>query len=84
VQDLVISIHTLRVEGDFWRYCDFIVSNIISIHTLRVEGDCSRADYHKLRQSFQSTPSGWRVTAAEEIDTASKNISIHTLRVEGD
>ena len=34
-----ISIHTLRVEGDFLRSFRFISTPPISIHTLRVEGD---------------------------------------------
>ena len=36
--DFVISIHTLRVEGDLI-FCVMSVTPRISIHTLRVEGD---------------------------------------------
>ena len=39
-ESIIISIHTLRVEGDsdLGRYRS--VGSRISIHTLRVEGDC--------------------------------------------
>ena len=36
---VIISIHTLRVEGDVLRKLGEIEKYYISIHTLRVEGD---------------------------------------------
>ena len=33
-----ISIHTLRMEGDYYNYLCDVLDNI-SIHTLRMEGD---------------------------------------------
>ena len=39
-----ISIHALRVEGDFV-VKQFAVSFKISIHALRVEGDCGNTDF---------------------------------------
>ena len=35
----MISIHSLRVEGDDLGCCDLTLQGIISIHSLRVEGD---------------------------------------------
>ena len=34
-----ISIHALREEGDFFRFCLWSFSCLISIHALREEGD---------------------------------------------
>ena len=58
-----ISIHALRVEGDFQseqnHYCDKI-----SIHALRVEGDSDFAAVAVvLHRVFLSTPSEWRATS---------------------
>ena len=57
----VISIHALRVEGDFIHW---IVKTLmlISIHALRVEGDCIRPCRPNSHHKFLSTPSGWRAT----------------------
>ena len=41
----LISIHTLRVEGDTFT-CDCCGATVISIHTLRVEGDCQNECRH--------------------------------------
>ena len=38
----VISIHTLRMEGDGYTVEDFVAVIDISIHTLRMEGDLGR------------------------------------------
>ena len=79
-----ISIHSLRVEGDFNSKGDDRLYNAISIHSLRVEGDdiggyimmiCARISIHSLRvegDSVKSTISNF------------SDISIHSLRVEGD
>ncbi len=57
-----ISIHALRVEGD---YRAAIVPPMfrISIHALRVEGDNTYLTLSFLSSIFLSTPSGWRATA---------------------
>ena len=79
-----ISIHTLRVEGDLVAYHRRLIPRI-SIHTLRVEGDWMRGrNYRRRQQSFQSTPSAWRVTPLAVQGRPMRHISIHTLRVEGD
>ena len=37
---IIISIHALRVEGDYFSEMAKMYKNYISIHALRVEGDC--------------------------------------------
>ena len=58
----LISIHTLRVEGDLIAILKLIEKNKISIHTLRVEGDLPLPAVTSAEHRFQSTPSEWRVT----------------------
>jgi len=67
-----------RRPGLAWR------KKIISIHTLRVEGDFTSDKRYPVRDIFQSTPSGWRVTHTPVYLQDLQGISIHTLRVEGD
>ena len=61
VENCLISIHALRVEGDhvacFGKPCP-----VISIHALRVEGDLFFQEYDMTAVKFLSTPSGWRAT----------------------
>ena len=58
---LCISIHSLRVEGDF--IFDWLAHVIlISIHSLRVEGDLRGKRLKSGSTRFQSTPSVWRET----------------------
>ena len=38
---IIISIHALRVEGDYFSEMAKMYKNYISIHALRVEGDCT-------------------------------------------
>ena len=57
-----ISIHALRVEGDFLTTNKSLFSHI-SIHALRVEGDCKPVFAGLKLHKFLSTPSGWRATA---------------------
>ena len=80
----VISIHTLRVEGDDIEMEEARQYIEISIHTLRVEGDFTKHDCSCKLFLFQSTPSGWRVTTMSYEEYNRMQISIHTLRVEGD
>ena len=80
-----ISIHALRVEGDDDRHTVRALLAFISIHALRVEGDCCREYGIYVSGEFLSTPSGWRATAARDLDQWQRFvISIHALRVEGD
>ena len=58
----IISIHTLRVEGDIYKLAKALKVTVISIHTLRVEGDSFQVSLSYHRLIFQSTPSVWRVT----------------------
>ena len=80
---MMISIHTLRMEGDALPG-HFDDGAAISIHTLRMEGDWQKVtsvakgawiSIHTLRMEGDRLPVD---------DTTIKNISIHTLRVEGD
>ena len=57
----MISIHTLRVEGDNI-FGTATCYNDISIHTLRVEGDFEFGGELYSLELFLSTPSVWRVT----------------------
>ena len=59
---LFISIHSLRVEGDLFRWHSAFRMVIISIHSLRVEGDPLTDEEKAFLQEFQSTPSVWRET----------------------
>ena len=57
----IISIHSLRVEGDHaMEKGDYPQS--ISIHSLRVEGDADVYAEIMGAKKFQSTPSVWRET----------------------
>ena len=78
-----ISIHALRVEGDFPRPRRSGAA-CISIHALRVEGDSPAASFRTCPPEFLSTPSGWRATVGLVKRSHDVKISIHALRVEGD
>ena len=57
-----ISIHSLRMEGDF--FCtSHSLHPFISIHSLRMEGDQTSVPQGRRQGLFQSTPSAWRETA---------------------
>ena len=79
-----ISIHALRVEGDYFRYID-LPETQISIHALRVEGDY----YPVGKPTFFSGISIHALRVEGDIDSVEfvnnvTCISIHALRVEGD
>ena len=57
-----ISIHALRVEGDYSGQQIVQIGSGISIHALRVEGDVGYVQSFFDAISFLSTPSGWRAT----------------------
>ena len=78
-----ISIHSLRMEGDFWPPCH-VFCGTISIHSLRMEGDYAVPDV--LRSMFHFNPlppHGGRRSRRTEIGVCG-GISIHSLRMEGD
>ena len=80
----LISIHSLRMEGDKFfqnRVSDF---RLISIHSLRMEGDLFAFFTVTVPSLFQSTPSAWRETGLCERLPRRLSISIHSLRMEGD
>jgi len=58
----VISIHSLRAEGDLYLFYLLRPVQIISIHSLRAEGDLPPGTTCGVRVEFQSTPSVRRET----------------------
>ena len=79
-----ISIHSLRMEGDFQHYFSAPFSFFISIHSLRMEGDNNVTAELPDKGKFQSTPSAWRETRHCNQRSSVPGISIHSLRMEGD
>ena len=82
---MIISIHSLRMEGDSV-HLDIYRSVVdISIHSLRMEGDLMALIHAIPDIVFQSTPSAWRETLIRTAFVPAKGcISIHSLRMEGD
>ena len=80
---IVISIHSLRMEGDPVSSGKTIRQSI-SIHSLRMEGDEMSTVSEYVGEVFQSTPSAWRETIMYFVSKMEKLISIHSLRMEGD
>ena len=82
-QFVFISIHSLRVEGDYTKYCTDVGTNSFqstpSAWRETLNECCSGC--HVL---FQSTPSAWRETPLTHFELSDGTISIHSLRVEGD
>ena len=78
-----ISIHALRVEGDWcaqWNdVCEYI-----SIHALRVEGDYMLTGTDDTAENFYPRPPGGGRQHAPPSNVLTNCISIHALRVEGD
>ena len=82
-QPVAISIHSLRVEGD---WCLRMLSKMFTnFNPLPPCGGRRVTLRQQLpKQRFQSTPSVWRETAATMTRRTQTMISIHSLRVEGD
>ena len=57
-----ISIHSLRMEGDYISRTRCAAATTISIHSLRMEGDKHKSFLTAGNGLFQSTPSAWRET----------------------
>ena len=82
---MIISIHSLRMEGDRLTACKLLPEPGISIHSLRMEGDATISQNPGTIFIFQSTPSAWRETSdSYPYLDVSTYISIHSLRMEGD
>ena len=79
----LISIHSLRMEGDLYPY-GYSDASDISIHSLRMEGDDDKQLRVPSMTLFQSTPSAWRETQQNQKQSPPGTISIHSLRMEGD
>ena len=79
-----ISIHSLRVEGDrrgsSWRGCWNPYFNPLPPRGGRRPPAADTVP----AAEFQSTPSAWRETPADNEIISPRDISIHSLRVEGD
>ena len=80
----VISIHSLRMEGDVHRPGIFAAGRC-NFNPLPPHGG-RRNTISPIygNYTFQSTPSAWRETAAAEVQEREEEISIHSLRMEGD
>ena len=78
-----ISIHSLRMEGDFVQFFLFATDghfNPLPPHG----GRPSCFGLFSFDRGFQSTPSAWRETQIITSATQNMDISIHSLRMEGD
>ena len=80
----IISIHTLRVEGDIPILHIQILYLSISIHTLRVEGDVVRVNNRDIANLISIHTLRVEGDSRLTILYFFQRISIHTLRVEGD
>ena len=79
----VISIHSLRMEGD-WRPTK---SHKPQVHfnPLPPHGGRPNTIMNEfIKELFQSTPSAWRETFLRRPEHLPGKISIHSLRMEGD
>ena len=81
--NLCISIHTLRVEGDFLILGKASFRGIF-LSTPSVWRVTQAGLLFFILLPFLSTPSVWRVTSFCRLPCKWMSISIHTLRVEGD
>ena len=79
---IIISIHSLRMEGDLYPY-GYSDASDISIHSLRMEGDTAYPDQTNQGYNFNPLPPhGGRPEPNLKLVTVP--ISIHSLRMEGD
>ena len=78
-----ISIHSLRMEGD-WAGVTEDDFNNISIHSLRMEGDAAICTVGKMLVNFNPLPPHGGRHSPEIASYRSEGISIHSLRMEGD
>ena len=78
-----ISIHSLRMEGDF-DSCRVYQVGMIFQSTPSAWRETNQCDLHLVYFPFQSTPSAWRETDDAILIDVDDFISIHSLRMEGD
>ena|GEM_PF-366740 len=83
MQDRVISIHSLRMEGDS-KADSAAKQNQEFQSTPSVWRETISSCLVSVCKSFQSTPSVWRETQGSDRDSKLGCISIHSLRMEGD
>ena len=78
-----ISIHSLRMEGDYWY--SYAMSEAEAFQsTPSAWRETWRNAECRIPKKFQSTPSAWRETPSALWERCSFEISIHSLRMEGD
>ena len=63
VQFIVISIHSLRMEGDLVLFLPLYISNVFQSTPSAWRETVERDPYYELIELFQSTPSAWRETS---------------------
>ena len=82
-EQIVISIHALRMEGDL-RVDRPKLEDCRFLSTPSGWRATTAPSIRPMPQAFLSTPSGWRATKSALDEVINALISIHALRVEGD
>ena len=80
----LISIHSLRMEGDHYNYLHDLGAFDISIHSLRMEGDVILYTFSHCFMYFNPLPPHGGRLILDALTTGLCIISIHSLRMEGD
>ena len=81
---ILISIHSLRMEGDSTRIAGVKIISNISIHSLRMEGDILQVANTTTKNYFNPLPPHGGRRRSGCINRLRRHISIHSLRMEGD
>ena len=81
---VIISIHSLRMEGDIQADIFKEGAGHISIHSLRMEGDQKWNELRSGIEHFNPLPPHGGRHLVKLIRFWAENISIHSLRMEGD
>ena len=82
-QSFLISIHSLRMEGDGICHAHRLFAAVFQ-STPSVWRETQLGDQMSAYIAFQSTPSVWRETLLAVSIELISDISIHSLRMEGD
>ena len=80
----IISIHSLRGEGDAFGSWVYLIGSCISIHSLRGEGDARKQYYNVCVDDFNPLPPWGGRRVVDQVGSYFGAISIHSLRGEGD
>ena len=80
----IISIHSLRMEGDQLEYTNWRKRKIFQSTPSAWRETERVGEWETELYPFQSTPSAWRETAGTPKPKRRFSISIHSLRMEGD